>query len=248
MKIIQITDLHVGQEQEDTYGVDVRANCTNILQKAKALKPDALVLTGDLCFRDAQRGIYQWILPQLEALEIPYYLIAGNHDESPMMAHSFDLVDLLTEGELYYKEKWGDWPVLFLDTSAGYVSKPQLKWLEKRLSKLEDKVIVFMHHPPIKCGVPFMDNKHSMQHKKQIQKLLYAFPGQVNVFCGHYHVEKVIRSQNMLLHITPSCFFQISQQYEHFEPDHRRIGLREITLDGDQLMSTVHYYKGKKLD
>ncbi|MEO0339638.1 MAG: metallophosphoesterase [Bacteroidota bacterium] len=247
MKIIQITDLHVGKENEDTFGVDVRVNCANILAKAKTLRPDVIVFTGDMCFRDPQRGIYEWLFPQIDALQIPYKVISGNHDDSPMMAQVFKQTDLLKEGELYYKEKWGDWPVLFLDTSTAYLSQPQLKWVEKQLSKLEDKVLIFMHHPPIKCGVSYMDNKHAMQHKKQIQKLIYAFPGQVNVFCGHYHVEKVIRSQNMLLHVTPSCFFQISQQHEHFEPDHRRIGLREITLEGNQLMSTVHYYKGKKL-
>ena len=59
MRILHLTDLHIGEEGEDTYGVDVRANFLDILSKIPLMQPDLLVVTGDLCFRDGQEKIYR---------------------------------------------------------------------------------------------------------------------------------------------------------------------------------------------
>ena len=42
MRIVQITDLHVGQPGEDTQGVDVRANFLKIKAAIEELQPDHL--------------------------------------------------------------------------------------------------------------------------------------------------------------------------------------------------------------
>ena len=70
MRIVQITDLHVGREGEETYGVDVRANFRKILQAARQWRPEYLVLSGDLCYRDGDVAIYHWIREQLDELGI----------------------------------------------------------------------------------------------------------------------------------------------------------------------------------
>ena len=46
MRILHLTDLHIGEEGEDTYGVDVRANFLDILSKIPLMQPDLLVVTG----------------------------------------------------------------------------------------------------------------------------------------------------------------------------------------------------------
>ena len=84
-KIIQLSDLHIGEEEEDTFSIDVRANFLKALGNIRALDPDRLVLTGDLCFRDGDPAIYQWIKSHIDGLPFPVDLISGNHDDTVLL-------------------------------------------------------------------------------------------------------------------------------------------------------------------
>lgn len=241
MRIIQITDLHIGHPREMTFNVDVRGNFQRALQKVLTLSPDHLVISGDLCYREGHRSIYQWIKDQLDELSIPYDLISGNHDDPILMAQVFELEGFLKGNELYYERRIGDQPVLFLDTTHGAVSKEQQNWLRQRLSAYDQELILFMHHPPLFSGVPYMDNKYALKNQPEVLGSLRDFPHRLHIFTGHYHVDKVISSGNLTVYITPSLFFQISQHVEDFQVDHRRIGIREIAFWEEALMSTVIY-------
>jgi len=246
MRLVQITDLHVAHLEDDTNGVDVQANCIRILKEAAALAPDKIIVTGDLCFSWPKLNLYEWIRPHIDALKIPYHIISGNHDQASFIAKAFDKEEELINGEYFYREDWGNWPVFFLDTTVGAVSKQQLLWLKNQLDQCSGPVLIFMHHPPMLCGVPFMDKHHSLRNIADVQEILYAYPGAINIFSGHYHVDKVIRSKNIVQHITPSCFVQIDQKELDFKVDHHRIGLREISLRGEEILSTVYYWEGAK--
>lgn len=239
MRIVQITDLHIGLEGENTFDVDVRANFLKICQKVRNLAPDYLVVTGDLCFEDADPVIYQWIKQQLDSLEITYDLISGNHDDPVIMAQSFDREHLLADGELYFHRQLESLPYLYLDTTTGKVSEAQLKWLADTLKQHLEDLIIFMHHPPVLAGVPYMDHNYSLQNKEELLELLLDYPQRIDVFCGHYHVDKTVSTVNVNVHITPSCFFQIDQYSESFAVDHYRTALREIVISENQISHTV---------
>lgn len=241
MRIVQITDLHIGQEGEDTFGVDVRKNFLKIIDAVTKLQPDHLVVSGDLCYRVGELAIYQWIKNHLDGLNLPYDLISGNHDDPVLMANVFALEQELKKGELYFTKKVGTYTVLFMDTTTGWVSDEQLRWLGAQLGQLNERAIIFMHHPPLSGGVPFMDQEHALKNKEAVQEILFQHPYQICIFTGHYHVEKTITKQNVTVQITPSCFFQIDQHSSEFKVDHHRIGLREITLENGTLMNTVRY-------
>lgn len=244
MRIVQITDLHVGREGEDTYGVDVRANFLKVLDAIQEKQPHYLVLSGDLCYRDGDPDIYHWIYEQVECLKIPYDIISGNHDDPVMMAEAFGRSHLLKDGELYFVKEFGGRPVIFLDTTTGLVSGRQQEWLRAQLQGLKQEAMVFMHHPPLEAGVPFMDSRHALRNRDEVQSIFLAHPYSVNIFSGHYHVEKLIRKKNVVVHITPSCFFQIGQESEEFQVDHYRIGLREIRWENGVMTNAVHYLNG----
>ena len=65
MTIFQLTDLHIAPPGVPTQGVDLRANFLAGLQEAKAWQPDALVISGDLCFEVGNESVYRWIKAQL---------------------------------------------------------------------------------------------------------------------------------------------------------------------------------------
>lgn len=248
MKIIQLTDLHVAEEGENTHGVDVRQNFQNILETVRALSPELIVLTGDLCLDSGNERTYHWVRSHLDFLQIPYTAIGGNHDLSPLLAKAFHIGHLLEGNELFYKRNLNGHPVLFLETSVGEMSKKQLTWLENELEKIDQDTVIFMHHPPVVSGVPFMDNKHALRNMDEVQSILFNFPHHLTIFCGHYHVDKTLCSRNLTVHITPSTYFQIDARVEGFKVDHYRIACREINLRSDGVVeSTVIYQDGNKI-
>ena len=247
MKIIQITDLHIANDADNTYGVDVRRNFLDILKAIKSFSPDFIVLTGDLCFDTANEQVYQWIKSHLEFTKIPYAVIGGNHDDSEMMARVFNINHLLVSGELYYKRIFGMDAILFLETSSGVVSTEQLTWLRYELNHLEKDTVIFMHHPPVIAGVPHMDVNYPLRNMEGVQEVLFNFPHHLSIFCGHYHVEKTLCVKNLTVHITPSTYFQMDWHSEKFKVDHYRIALREINVRQDGVVgSTIVYFDGHK--
>lgn len=247
MKLIQLTDLHIGKEGENTYGVDVRQNLADLLNAIRKLEPDHLIISGDLCYNEGEAEIYKWIKDRVELIGVPFDVIPGNHDNAIVMAGVFRQQSLLVGEELFYKKLFGSHTFLFLDTTKGIVSDRQLAWLSDHLDSHHGQLFIFMHHPPILSGVPHMDENYSLKNGEDLQRLFFNYAGNITIFTGHYHVEKTIQQKNMLVQITPSAFFQMDQTSPTFNVDHYRIGFREITLLDDYWYSTVYYLEGKKL-
>ena len=93
-----------------------------------------------------------------------------------------------------------------------------------------------------------MDSRHALRNRGEVQSIFLSHPYNVNIFTGHYHVEKAIRKKNILVHITPSCFFQIDMNSEAFRIDHYRIAFRLIEMEGSGLLrQSLHYFDGSSL-
>lgn len=242
MRIIQITDLHIGKDGEPTFEIDVRANFLKMCAQIRHLSPDYLIVTGDLCFEDPDRDVYLWIRQQLDSLDVTYDLISGNHDDPQLLSEVFERQHLLKNGQLYYRRQLEGLLYLFLDTTTGIIDKAQLDWLIQALDSQFGRLILFMHHPPIWGGVPYMDNNHPLHNRDAVLDILVEYGHPIDVFCGHYHVDKTISVQQVNVHITPSNFFQIDQHQQEFTVDHRMPGLREIFVEEDRLSHTVIYF------
>lgn len=241
MRVIQITDLHVGQEGEDTYFVDVRENFRQIIAAVQERRPDYLVLSGDLCYDQGDEEIYAWIKAWVDQLGIPYEVIPGNHDDAQLMIKAFAKeADAKPDG-LYFSRNWDGHAFLFMDTSTSKVQADQLNWLKNQLQQVDGDVVLFIHHPPLLAGTPFMDNNHPLEDRDPLLEILFDHPGNISVYCGHYHVDRTVRKKNLVVHLTPSCFFQIDSNAEDFKVDHYRIAFREISLQTGLTTSSVHY-------
>ena len=238
MRILQFTDPHIAPHGADTFGVDVRANFTAILKRIKEVKPDHVVLSGDLCFRDAQRDIYEWIRQTLIEADINPYIIPGNHDDNTILAEVFELE--LTDGELFYNVGIGDVNCLFLDTGPAVMSDNQYAWLKEQLGSGQ-RSMIFMHHPPVECGTPFMDKNHAFRQMDLFADAVRGFKGPLHIFCGHYHCDRVIDHGNLSVAITPSTFFQINGDLDEFGIDHYRVGYRMIEIVSGAIRHWVQY-------
>ena len=245
IRIIQITDTHIGNEGELVRGVDVRANFLKTLRAIGKEEMDCLIHSGDLCAIEGKQETYQWIKEQISNVlgGAPFYVIPGNHDDPTMMAQIFGLQEALTGTEMYYKV---DQPLkfIFLDTSQGLTSEIQKQWFNLQINEHPDNCpIIFMHHPPIPCGVPYLDQNYALSNGDELMNILYRIKNKsFTIFCGHYHVEKTISDHNVNVFITPSTFFQMDQDASEFKVDHYRCGYRIIEMDSNgKLYTTVRY-------
>jgi len=242
MQLVQLTDIHIGREEEDTRNVDVRGNFRKALQQIVKRRPDQLIISGDLCYMEGEAGIYAWIRNQLDDFGLPFSVIPGNHDASALLADSFGHADRLQGEELYYAQRWGNWLALFLDSARGHLSADQKHWLAQSLHNYSaHPALVFIHHPPCLAGVPYMDARYALEDRNEVLAIFKNHPLPVEVFCGHYHVEKSLRIGGVGVHITPSTFFQIDMQREDFAVDHYRVGYRRIWLEEERLLHTIRW-------
>ena len=242
MKIAHLTDLHIAEEGEAPYGVDVRRCFERVVADIEAARPDLLVIGGDLCYRDGFAPTYAWIRTRLETLAAPVLAVPGNHDDTRLLAAAFDLGDGLQGEHLYFRRELDGLPAFFLDTAAARVSETQLQWLERELSAVAGRrALLFMHHPPAECGVYYMDLKYPLENREEFARRLEATDKEFTIFCGHYHVDKSLRSGRMDIHITPSTFVQIDRDAAEFRIDHRRIGWRLIGIEGEEITTSVRW-------
>ncbi|GAB4023712.1 metallophosphoesterase family protein [Spirosoma koreense] len=242
MRIAFITDIHIGAEGERPQGVDVRQNFLDALAFLTELKPNCLVIGGDICSTVGNRSVYEWVKDQLDDLPFPYYIVSGNHDESVMIAEVFRMTHDLHQNELYYALPLEGRPTLFLDSSKGALSDEQWTWLHDYMHALRDNnVLIFMHHPPVPADVAFMDAHYPFRQSEEFIKMVADQACHITVVCGHYHVEKEVQLGDLLVLLTPSTFYQMKQDTTEFAVDNYRIGIRELNLTTHGTNSTVHY-------
>lgn len=245
MKIIQFTDIHIDLKGKKPHGVDVRKKFTKILGEIVVEASDMVVLTGDLCANEGDETIYKWIGNELRQAipDIPVLLIPGNHDDARLMSGLMNTPHLVGESEMYYSFELKGQSFVFLDTSSGIISAGQLAWLRNEISLFAGTdLIVFMHHPPVKAQVKYMDDNYPLKNGEELMAIFNVFnTKQFHVFCGHYHVEKSILLNNVSVFITPSTYFQINQEEAAFKVDHYYPAYRIIELEENMLLTTVRY-------
>ncbi len=244
MKIVQITDSHIGQESEIIRGVDVRKNYLRILEAVTACSPDLVIHTGDMCAFEGDAAIYRWIsrVTRDQLKEIPFYAIPGNHDDSRMMAAEFRLPMHPEQGEVFYSIQSPYGRLLMADSARGRLSDIQLEWLKLSLQANNKHTVIFIHHPPCLCHVPYMDDNYALQDRKRVMDTIQGESNaEVFIFCGHYHVDKSIHLDNVDVFITPSSYFQIDASQKDFAVDHYRVGYRMIEITDEALITSVYY-------
>jgi predicted MPP superfamily phosphohydrolase len=71
VRIVQISDVHLGVSRSERY-------LAKIVQKTNELKPDFVVITGDIA--DSKAALRENMFAPLKKLEAPAYFVYGNHD------------------------------------------------------------------------------------------------------------------------------------------------------------------------
>ncbi|WP_071334210.1 phosphodiesterase [Burkholderia contaminans] len=220
MLLAQISDLHIKRPGQLAYRrVDTAAALTRCIERLNALvpRPDAVLVTGDLTDfgHDEEYGNLHGLLA---ALEIPYYLMIGNHDDRAGLRRAFaDRAELQAGEFVQYALDVGAVRVLALDSqvpgaSYGDLCDARLAWLAAQLDAARDRpVIVALHHPPFASGIGHMDKlRLAPAASAKLDALLRGHPNVERVLCGHVHRTMFTRFGGTLAVAVPSPAHQVA--------------------------------------
>ena len=194
MLIAQITDLHMRTPGDKAYGIidPPRSSARPCALNALSPRPDCVLITGDLTDLGRPHE-YAQLRAQLQALEMPYFLLPGNHDDRAGLRAAFPTTP--TCKARVRSSSIRSTPIrclLALDTvvpmkSHGELCGERLAWLEQQLAQQPGRpTLVLMHHPPFLTGIEHMD-AIGLFGAPELERIVSRHPNVERVLCGHLH-------------------------------------------------------------
>ncbi len=195
--IVQISDVHLTSDGPLRPGVHPRENLVAglALLAASGLRPDFLLLTGDLadvgeasCYRD----LAAIVGPAAEDVGAAVVYLPGNHDRRPAFAR--ELLGRDTGTAPINQVHWrGGLRVVSVDSVVpgeehGFLAEETLDFLRTTLEPpAPDGTVLAVHHPPIPSPIELM----SRIRLRNADRLAEAIAGTDvrMVLCGHNHHE-----------------------------------------------------------
>ncbi|WP_028224356.1 phosphodiesterase [Paraburkholderia ferrariae] len=221
MLLAQISDLHIKQPGALAYRrVDTAASLARTIARLNALdpRPDAVIVTGDLVDRGSAEE-YRHLKTLLATLDIPCWLLIGNHDGREGLREVFpERAELSAGGAfVHYAVDIGPLRLIALDSmqpgqSAGTLCAARLAWLETQLDAARAQpVIVALHHPPFDSGVGHMDAiRLDPQAAEALEALIARHPNVERVMCGHVHRSMFVRFGGTIASAVPAPAHQVT--------------------------------------
>jgi 3',5'-cyclic AMP phosphodiesterase CpdA len=224
MLIAQISDTHVCPEGERLYGrMDTNAGLARAIETVNRLKPrpDLVLMTGDLAESGAEAQ-YRMLRKLLARLELPVYVMAGNHDSREGLRDAFSDHRYLpdTGAFLHYSVDLGPIRLIALDTQVpgadgGDLCGERLAWLEAELQRTEGRpTLIAMHHPPVPIGVDWLD-RSNCANAEGLAAIVSRHPQVERILCGHVHRAAQIRFAGTVVATAPSTAYQVALELGH---------------------------------
>ena len=242
MKIVQLSDIHVGSQfREDVF--------QTVIQEVNSLKPDSVIITGDLT-NEGLKEQYEKCKNLISQINVDKIIaISGNHDyRNTGYLHFKKYFPFQTINEL------SDDVILLTigtarpDRDEGEVGYRQTLWLERTMKKYQDKTtILAMHHHLI--GIP--DTGSDRLTIIDAGDVLRAtLSSNVNlVLCGHKHRPWLWDFNNLLIANAGSTsservrgFFENSYNIVKIENGNISIDLKIVGGERRPLQSVVKDY------
>jgi len=193
VKLVLLSDLHI-TDGEALHG----RSPTDCLRRAIAHvaahhgDADLCLLLGDLTMHGSIAQ-YRVLQEELRALPMPYRLLIGNHDDRGNFLQVFGAARADELGMVQAEVAVGDHLCVLLDThvpgtAEGRLDGGRLARLARVLEEARQPCLLFLHHPPLRTGLPAFD-AIGLRERTAFAELLAAQRAKVaGVFFGHCHM------------------------------------------------------------
>ena len=218
MLIVQLSDIHIAGWGKKAYGVaptaENLARCVDHINQLNP-KPDLVLVTGDITSKGLGEEVER-SASLLSKLRYPYYIIPGNHDDRAALWSAFGgrACPSRTDGFLSYVIEGYDIRLVGMDSTipgapGGEICETRAAWLDKRLSEaVHQPTVVFMHHPPMECGVIETD-VDGFIGADRLGNVIEKYTNIERIICGHIHLLVHARWRGTVVSTAPSMGMQL---------------------------------------
>lgn len=246
--IAQISDLHISALGKTIYdNIDSLANLKTAVSKLNEFKPniEAVLISGDLA-HDASESAYTAIFEVLAELNMPFYVVPGNHDSRAFLRKQICAHQYLMNAKESINWMITDYPInlIGLDSliegeDGGFLSRESLDFLARCLDEQQDKpVMIMLHHPPVCSGIEFMD-EINLKNAQELERIIVPHKQVLRVTCGHLHRSMQTHFAGKLLTVCPSSSHQMKLVLEE--------GSSQFSVESS-VQFLLHQYKNGKLN
>ena len=195
--LVQITDTHVVERGTLLYGMaDTARHLAESVAEINAMRPqpDGVLITGDLVEHPGP-VTYSHFRDLIAPLEMPVYLMPGNHDDPDIMWGYFRDTRMFPAKPPHYQYVIDDWPfrVLMLNShydnsELPYFGERRQQWLDEQLSASDKPTLIAIHHPPFRTGIGFIDMV-GPEWYEEMGAIVARHPQVLKIICGHGHID-----------------------------------------------------------
>jgi len=239
--VIQLTDTHILPPGKVLYNeIDTALHLRETVRQINRMRPspDVLIVTGDIAEQGDDAG-YRHFLELMAPLNMPVYVVPGNHDNPQTMAEAFAGTPCFPVTDETYQYSIENLPFRILGVNSRCdgselpeLDEKRLSWLRHQLDQSDKPVLIALHHPPMVTGIELIDMGGAGWF--QSFKSILADHEQVKlVICGHCHTDLCGRIGKVPVYMAPAN-------------SHRLIANRGIDIAPSTIIApsspTLHHY------
>lgn len=233
MIIAQLSDIHA-----DGSG-DAVERLEAVVDWLRPLRPDALVVSGDLAEAEHQKS-YREVRQRLERAGAPFVVVPGNVDDHRPMLEAFgDSHGWTGERPLNVSVSVGALRLIGLDVTVAGAhhgdALPVLDWLGEELNSGGPPALIFQHQHPFLCGIDGKDRNICHGGDALAEVIEQASDKVIGLTCGHVHRPMFTRFANRPATVAPSVA----------RANRLRLDGRETDISDPPGLMIHHYAEGR---
>ena len=216
-------------------------NFETVIEQVSAVKPEGMIINGDVARLKGELGDYASIKQHLTVLDkdIPVYMALGNHDNRDNFYNIFG--DIVT-GKQEVNNKHVlvlEYPavrfilldsLMYVNKTPGLLGKSQRLWLERFLKTSDKKsTFLFVHHTLNDGDVDLLD-------VDRLFDIIVPHKNVKAIFYGHSHIYSIRERQKLKLINIPAVGYNFI--------DSQPVGWLEARITPDSGAFTLHAIGG----
>jgi Icc protein len=215
--LVQLSDSHVGaswDEVDPALRLSAAVECVSRLEPG----PSAILISGDLV-ENAADAEYEQLRELLAPLDVPLYVLPGNHDDRDALRRHFGVPGAAGE-PVQYSADLGPLRLVAIDSTIpgeepGELDSDRLAWLDQELAASPDRpTLLALHHPPLWTGVPAIDDIGLRgADRRALGDVVGRYPQVRRIVAGHVHRTVAADLAGRPVLAVPSTYIQLKLDF-----------------------------------